>query len=215
MLRYLKMKNSIILLVVLLSFNLNAQKKSKQEVLELMAEDTCECISEKKLKVSDGMKEKEMALGLCLLSSFNKNKSKSKYLSKKSLDDFEEIGEEVGILMASICADDFLSIFSSEELIDIVDDNDSVGLDDSVVEGLSIEVELIAMSNDAISYIVTKDDFDKSHTFLIIEEFEGYELLKKSNFRKSFTITYKEIELFDLSEKQYIAKKVITKIEAI
>jgi hypothetical protein len=39
--------------------------------------------------------------------------------------------------------------------------------------------------------------------------------LKKSNFGNSYNITYKEVELFDLSEKQYITKKVITKIEAL
>jgi len=211
------MKNILLLLLVALyGFSANAQNKSKQEVTELMAEDTCKCIAKKKIKKTDKKEEKEMALGLCLFESFNEHKSKSKYYSKKTLDDFEQIGEDVGMVMGTICAEDFLSIFSSEELVEIV--NEEYDLDDDSAsndEGLTIEVELISINNDAISYIETKDDYSKSHTFLITEEFEGYDLLKRSNFGKSFKITFKEVDFFDLSEKQYITKKVITKLESL
>lgn len=109
-----------------------------------------------------------------------------------------------------------MSIFSTEELTDIVnDEEDLVGLDNYNSDALNIEVELVAMNNDAISYIKAKDDYSKEHIFLITEEFEGYDLLKKSNFGKSFLVTFKEVELFDLSENQYITKKVITKLEAL
>lgn len=209
-------KITLLIVIILFGVNSYAQKKSKEEVVELMAEDTCKCITKKKIDKTDTTEEKEMALGLCLIESFNAHKSKSKYYSKKSLNDIEEIGEDIGIVMAGMCAEDFLSIFSSEELVEFVnDDDDNVGLDDATDIGLTIEVELIAMNNDAISYFEAKDDFDKTHIFLITEEFEGYELLKKSNYGESFTVTFKEVELFDLSEKQYVTKKVITKLEAL
>ena len=209
------MKKITFALVFLIGLNLNAQRKSKEEVLDLMAEDTCECLVNKKMKSSDSMDDKQMALGLCLIQSYNDHKSKSKYFSKQQNTDFEKIGEEVGAVMATKCGADFLTIFSSEELEDIIDDEDSDGLNSSIEDNLSIEVELLSMNNDAISYIETKDDFGKKHIFLITQEFEGYDLLKKTNFGQSFSITYKEVELFDLSEKQYITKKVITKLEAL
>ncbi|GAB4156504.1 MAG: hypothetical protein Tsb0033_07210 [Winogradskyella sp.] len=210
------MKNSILLIVALLFSTITiAQNKSKQEVVDLIAEDTCKCIAKKKISKTDKTEEKEMALGLCLIENFNKHKNKSRYYSKKSLDDIEEIGQDVGVAMTSICADDFLSIFSSEELVEIVKEEDEMGLENATETGLTIEVELIAMNNDVISYIETKDDFDKTHIFLITEEFEGYELLKRFNFKKLFTVTFKEVELFDLSEKQYVTKKVITKLETL
>ncbi|MCA0153165.1 hypothetical protein [Winogradskyella vincentii] len=210
------MKKITITLVAILGLNLiYAQNKSKEEVLELMAEDTCECISKKKINPNDSMDDKQMALGLCLISSYNEHKSKSRYFSKQKSTNFEKIGEEVGMVMATICVDDFMSIFSTEELIDIVDDDDDMSYEDEEASNLSIEVELVSMNNDAISYIQTKDDFDKNHIFLITQEFEGYELLKKSSFGKSFIVSFREAEFFDLSEKQYIIKKVITKIEEL
>ncbi len=39
------------------------KNRSKEEVLELMAQDTCECISKKKINPNDSMDDKEMALG--------------------------------------------------------------------------------------------------------------------------------------------------------
>jgi len=211
------MKTIKIALVLLIGFHLNAQKKSKEEVLDLMAEDTCECLTKKKIKTSDSMDDKQMALGLCLIKSYNNHKSKSRYFSKQKTANFEKIGEEVGMIMATKCGNEFLSIFSTEELVDLIDDEDgeTEGLSNSEESKLKIEVELVSMNNDAISYIETKDDFDKNHIFLITEEFEGYELLKKSSFGKSFSITYKEVEFFDLSEKQYITKKVITNLESL
>ncbi|MCA0133518.1 hypothetical protein [Winogradskyella alexanderae] len=210
------MKKITFTLIALVGFNLIfAQNKSKEEVLELMANDTCECIQKKKIDPSDSMEQKQMALGLCLITSYNEHKSKSKYFSKQKTTDFEKIGEEVGMVMATICVDDFMSIFSSEELVGFIDDEDDMEGSRDVESNLSIEVELISMRNDAISYIETKDDFDKNHIFLITQEFEGYELLKKSNFGKSYKVTFKEEEYFDLSERQYIIKKVITKIEQL
>jgi hypothetical protein len=210
------MKKIIVTLIAIVGLNLiNAQNKSKEEVLELMAEDTCECIQEKKINPKASMDDKQMALGLCLISSYNEHKSKSRYFNKQKSTNFEKIGEEVGMVMATICVDDFMSIFSTEELVDIIDDDDEMSFGDTEESDLSIEVELVSMNNDAISYIQTKDDFDKKHIFLITQEFQGYELLKKSSFGKSFKVSFKEAEFFDLSEKQYIVKKVITKIEEL
>ncbi|WP_431157873.1 hypothetical protein [Winogradskyella poriferorum] len=210
------MKKLSITLIALVGLNLVfAQNKTKEEALELMANDTCECIQKKKIDPSDSMDEKQMALGLCLITSYNEHKGKSRYFSKQKNTNFEKIGEEVGMFMAEICVDDFMAIFSTEELVGFIDDEDEMDSSVEVNSDLSIEVSLVSMHNDALSYVETKDDFDKSHIFLITREFEGYELLKKSNFGKSFRVTFEEAEFFDLSERQYIIKKIITKIEEL
>ena len=45
-------KITLLTLVMLFGMSSYAQKKSKEEVVELMAEDACECIAKKKLKKS-------------------------------------------------------------------------------------------------------------------------------------------------------------------
>ena len=82
-------------------------------------------------------------------------------------------------------------------------------------DDLQLEAELVSLNNDAVSYFQVKDAFDKTHTFLIKEQFEGYKLLKKSNYNKTFNIYYKEINMFDLSERKYVKKKVVKYLESI
>ncbi|NRB58974.1 MAG: hypothetical protein HRU50_03415 [Winogradskyella sp.] len=202
-------------LILSVTLSLSAQKLSKEEALDLMASDTCECLKNKKINPSESLDNKQMALGLCLIASFNEHKSKSKFFSKKGLEDIEEIGEMVGMKMTTVCLDDFMSLFSGEEMVDMLEDDEDIEFSDSPRDNLNIEVELTSLKNDAISYIETKDDFDKTHTFIILDDFDGYELLNKSNYGKSFSIEYEEKQVFDLSEKQYITKKVITKIDLI
>lgn len=212
----MKIKFILLLLGLTATHTITAQKLSKEEALDLMANDTCECIKEKKIDPSDSMEQKEMALGLCLIKSFNAHKSKSRFFANKNLNDIEEVGEMVGETMSEICLNDFMSLFTSEEMVGFLEEDETIESNQQTASrNLSIEAQLTALKNDAISYIETKDDFDKTHTFLIIDEFEGYELLKKSNFGNSFLIAYDEREFFDLSERQYIIKKVITKIVQI
>ena len=170
-------------MVLVLGLNLNAQRKTKQEVIELMAEDTCMCVANKKIKPSSSLDYKQVALGLCLITSYDAHKSKSKYFIKQKVANFEEIGEEVGFIKCTLCAEDFMSIFSTNQLVELIDDennnNDKIGLFNDNEGQLTIAVELHSMNNAAISYIEAKDDFDKNYIFLFNEVFEGYDLLKK------------------------------------
>ena len=212
------------LLIVNLCFVVNvfAQDKTREQVIELMAEDTCECIKKDKTSFTQdkSMNQKQVALGLCLLKSYNTRKSESSAMKDSGIDDFEALGEEVGIQMVSTCGVEFMAIFSDEQLGEIIDDVDE---DETAPpppaakndDDLQLEAELLSLSNDAVSYFQVKDAFDKTHTFIINEQFDGYKLLKKSNFNKSFNIYYKEIDMFDLSERKYVKKKVVKYLELI
>lgn len=209
------MKKNLLLLVVLLcGFTIKAQNISKEEALELMANDTCECIKKKEIDPSDSMDIKQMELGICLIASFNKHKSKSKFFADKGLENMEEVGEMVGMTMSTICLSDFLSIFSTDEIADLSQEDD-INTSKSSSNKSAIEVELSGLYNDALSYIITKDSYNKQHIFLIKDDFEGYDLLKTKNVGQSYRIHFKEESYFDLSERNYVIKKIITKVEAL
>lgn len=211
------------LLVVCLSFSLTvfAQDKTRDEVIQLMAEDTCECIKSDSTSYTHdkSMNQKQVSLGLCLLKSYEKRKVESKALKNGDMGDFEALGEEVGIQMVSTCGVEFMSIFSDEQLGEIIEDSENDVNAPAPAEknddDLQLEADLVSLNNDAVSYFQVKDAFDKLHTFLINEEFKGYKLLKKSNYSKSFNIYYKVIDMFDLSERKYVKKKVVKYLETI
>lgn len=201
------------------------QDKTKDEAIDLITEDTCECIRTDTESFSDdkSLSQKKMALGVCIIKSFNERKKESEELKNTNMNDFEAIGEEIGMRLVTVCGGDFLSIFSSDELMEMSDEDEENDFYEMAPppaspkneNDLQLEASLVSLNNDAVSYINVKDAFSKSHVFLINEQFEGYELLKKSNFGKTFKIYYKEIDLFDLSENRYVKKKVIKYLELL
>ena len=214
----------LIVLLSLFSGFIQGQDKTREEVLQMIAEDTCECIEKDKslFDKSKTMNQKQMGLGFCLLKSFNARKSESKAFEDKGINDFEELGEEVGLLMVTTCPETFISLFSEEQLENMMNEELNVDVpppppppapkNDS---DLNIEAELISINNEAVWYIEVNDSYGKSHTFIVSEQFEGFDLLKKSNLNVTFTIFFKEVDYFDLSERRYVKKKVIKYIEKI
>ena len=47
---------------------------------------------------------------------------------------------------------------------------------------LNIEGKIVSINNDVISYVEVVDAFDKKHTLIVSTQFEGAQLLIKSNF---------------------------------
>ncbi len=210
----------IFLLFFSLCFTVNvfSQDKTRDEVLQLIAEDTCECIKndETSFTSEKTLNQKEIALGLCLMKSFNERKSESKELENAGMDVFEAIGEEVGLKMVSTCGVEFMKIFTNDQLAEFIDDDAPPPPPVAKNENdLQLEAQLVALNNDVISNFEVTDDFNKSHIFLINEQFDGYELLKKSNFKKYFKVYYKEVDLFDLSVRKYVKKKVVKYLELL
>jgi hypothetical protein len=198
----------------------NAQDLSRDEVLQLIADDTCVCIQKDKtlFTAEKSLNQKKMALGLCLLKGYNLHKKKSNELANKGLEDFETIGEEVGILMTNTCVDDFMALFTEEQLEEFIAEDDDVPPPPPAPpteNDLNIEGKIISLNNDAVSYIEVKDSFDKTHTLIVYGQFVGAKLLKKSNLKKDFKIYFKEDNFYDLSESRYVKKKVITFIELL
>lgn len=211
-------KNALIIVCLLITNIIFSQNKTREEIITLIADDTCECISAdpETFSAKTDFKRKEIALGLCMLKSFNIRKKESKIFKKEKVD-LEDLGEEVGLQMVSICGEEFMSIFSDEDLTELVEDETlpppPPGPKNE--DDLNIEVKLVSLNNDAISNFIVEDNYGKKHTFLIVEQFEGDDLLKKSNIDKDLKVYYKELDYYDLSEKRYVKKKVVKYIEEV
>lgn len=211
------MKLKLTLITLFFAFAIHAQTKEKDKAYNLIAERTCECVS--KLNFSDEMtlEDKTQKLGSCMVKSYAIVKKKNKYLKKNSIADFVVFGEELGGIMADVCPEVVLSVFSTDELVDIIaeDEEDEKKSNSEVDKKVFLEGNLESYHNDVISYIKLKDEFKKDHLFIIIEEFEGSELLISTNLNQKIKVVYEEYSIFDLSEKQYVTKKAIKSLEII
>ncbi|WP_452224362.1 hypothetical protein [Lacinutrix chionoecetis] len=199
-----------------------SQNKSKEAVLQLMADDTCECIKDDPETFSKDveMSKKEIALGICLIKSFEKRKSLSKaFKNKSATDEIDSIAEDIGVLMITTCGTEFMSSFTADELIS----SDEEELGDipppppapKNEDDFKMEAKLVSVHNEGISYIKVVNDFNKEYVFLIVTQFEGKDLLKQSNKDLNLKIYYKEKDFYDLSEQRYVKKRVLNYIERL
>ncbi|WP_375239343.1 hypothetical protein [Aurantibacter sp.] len=216
------MRNLLVLTLLLSSSFLFSQNKSRDEVLQLITEDVCECIQKKSKKFTKKTTSdrKKAVLGLCLIESYNVRKKLNKKMNNASVD-YGQIGEEVGVLLVDVCLDDFMNLFSEEELIDVVEeefleeDNENTPPQPTLKKesDLIIKGELIAVKNDAVSYFIVKDSFNKEHIFIVKNQINGSEFLLADNIDKTITVYYTLEYFYDLSENGYTKKKVVTYIE--
>ncbi|HLV70321.1 MAG TPA: hypothetical protein VKY34_06400 [Xanthomarina sp.] len=211
-------KNITFLLVVILTNLSIAQQLSKDELLHSMAQETCDCINAKNVDFTNVNLDKlELELGMCILESYGNHKADADTFFNLSFDDESsliKLGEDIAYKMMNECPKIIMAMAGS-----YIDEDEFSNMPPPPApknfEDLNLEAKLVSLNNDAISYIIVADEFNKEHIFIISEQFEDYSLLNKSNYNKNFKIFYKEVDFFDLSEKRYVLKKVIKYLELI
>ncbi|MFK7750127.1 MAG: hypothetical protein AB8B65_17170 [Kordia sp.] len=189
------------------------EEDSKQAVLDDITRDACDCITEKSSKKIT-KKQLEVQLGLCLINSYGKYKKRiDKYIeiSLNDPDSLENLGQEIGLNMLTICPDTFMS-FAQEYIVD----------------DLEAEVAVVPSKTDLVTGKVqklTKDQFNmitfeginkRKYKFLWLEYFEGQELLNdvKKLKKLKVTVTFESVEMYDPKMEDYRTYKVIRKIKA-
>lgn len=214
------MIKKITLIVLAFATNIiTAQELTKDDLLNIMAQETCDCINARNVDFANIDSDKlELELGMCILESYGNHKNDADKLLNVSFDDensLVQLGEDVAFKMMNKCSDVLMAIAGTYVEDDEFGDVPPPPPGPKNMDDLSIEAQLVSLNNDAVSYIVVSDEFDKEHTFIVSEQFEDYSLLKKSNYKKNFRIFYKEVDYFDLSERRYVKKKVIKYLELI
>lgn len=171
-----------------------------QEFIQTLAEETCECLSNKSVEGLN-QQEKEMQMGVCMLEGVGRHKEAfDEYRKGKSFEDMdlEKFGEEVGIYMATICpllvldyADP--SYFESDE------------------PDLGVELGKINSIEKKQFNIVSLEVGDGSILkFLWLWDFEGSDVLIKNQYKNKWVnIYYFEYPLYDPDKKVYVNYKVI------
>ena len=196
------MKKVIVIIVLIFGFLSHAQ--TKDELLSIMANETCECIN----KEGDNLSKEEiqMKLGVCMLKSYNKRKDKFIAAGVKfdSYESGRKLGEQVGYKMAEICPEVFMSF---------VDDatTQSTTKTESVT---SINGNIESITGDDFSFVNLKDENGKTHQFLWLRNFEGSaELMENPKLKTKVIIHYESIECYVPKMNDYYSFNEITKIE--
>ncbi len=202
------MKKIIVLLLITQS--IFAQKLSKEQLITKISESTCECIDEKEI-TKDNL---ELTLGLCMLKDFNKyEKEIEKYYGKNVISNDEKmevLGRDVGIQMATKCPS-FLKL-----IMDSVDDDES---SDEAIEAVE-EVEPFiggkffqSKSEQFVTFSI-KETSGKTVEFILLNNFDNSFLLTENILKSNdeVEVYYYELEMFDAKIKKFVTYKIVSDI---
>ncbi|MEN9336764.1 MAG: hypothetical protein RLZZ500_1751 [Bacteroidota bacterium] len=201
------MKKTITLLVLGVGLWSNAQT----EPMDLVAKETCECVTKKKAEGKITKEELTLSVGLCLLASYDKYKDKFPKEEQISMTDenaAEKLGEKVAMKMVTYCPETILEIGMMSQ-----DEENAEA--DAEPEYETIEGTITAIEVKQFVTIKMKDKNGKQVQFLLLDYFETASVYTdgKLKVNDKVAISYGDVELYDPIQKEFRTYKVITALK--
>ena len=195
----------ILLLLVLVGNVAFAQKLTKDQLSEKLAEKACGC-AEKQEITKDNF---ELTIGICLLEGINAyEKDVEKHYGKDVISNdkkMEELGYEIGKKMGLKCPTVFKFMLEDEE-------GDSADVDDS--DELTITGKIAEIKSEQFLTVIVKEESGKTNQFILLSSFDNAFLLtdKVLKATDAVDVTYYEMELFDAKLGKFVSYKIVTDI---
>lgn len=192
----------IILLVLLSTSTLFAQKLTKAELTDKMSDLGCECASKQEI-TKENM---ELTLGLCILEAINKyEKDVEKYYGKNVVSSdkkMEELGYDIGLKMGAKCPTVF-QFMMEDDATEAYEEEEP----DAMIEGTLIEIK----SEQFLTFSVKQASGKMDH-FILLNNFENAFLVTDNVLKTndSVAVYYYEFELYDAKLAKFITFNVVT-----
>lgn len=204
--RIYDMKKAVLFLFVLCSNFLNAQ-----DILDVMANESCNCIKNKKLDPKAISSEQfQMELGTCIVKSYSTYREEYKKINKsdyKDNDSMRKHGEDVAIKMFAICPEILMAMNNGDE--------EDIAAIEATTESLKIEGDVTDIVIKQFVTIRVKDKYRMVHDMILLDNFDTATLYTQGKIKKRdiISVSYSEVELFDPKAKEYRFYKIITGLE--
>ena len=194
----------IISLLIVLFFNVVGYS---QDVLNVIAKESCECLDAKKAK-SDNFTGDELktAVGLCIIKSYSDHISEFKGDEKVKFADtagMSKLGEDVALKMLEICPNMIIELGKTKDDVEVKEE-------DAFIVG-----EVTDIKSEQFMTLQMKDQNGRNYNLLLLDYFDTASLLTNNEIKKKdkLKVSYSEIELFDTKAKEFRYYKILTKLE--
>jgi hypothetical protein len=193
----------ILLLLVLVGNIAFAQKLTKDQLSEKLAEKACGCAEKQEITKENF----ELTIGICLLEGINAfEKDVEKHYGKDVISNdkkMEELGYDVGKKMGSKCPTIFKFMLDEEE---------EAAPDES--EELSVSGKVSEIKTEQFITFVVKEATGKTNQFILLSNFDNAFLLTDKVLKATdeVDVTYYEMELYDAKLGKFVSYKIVTDI---
>ena len=194
----------ILLLLVLVGNIAFAQKLTKEQLSEKLADKACDCAGKQEITKENF----ELTIGICLLEGINAfEKDVEKHYGKDVISNdkkMEELGYDVGKKMGLKCPSVFKFMLDEES-----GDEEAADAEDLTISGKISEIK----SEQFITFIV-KEDSGKTNQFILLSSFDNAFLLTDNVLKASdaVDVIYYEMDLFDAKLGKSVSFKIVTDI---
>ena len=183
-----------------------------QDVLEVIAKETCECLTSKKSKNPNlSVEDFKSEVGVCMIKSYSDHMSEFKGADKVNFTDKEgmtKLGEQVAIKMLQICPDMIMEL--GRNAVKQYEDDEVAEEEDPTLSG-----EVVDIKWEQFITLQLKDKTGRNYNLLLLDSFDTASLLTNNEIKKKdkLIVSYTEIELFDAKAKEYRYFKILTNLE--
>ena len=194
----------VLLLLVLVGNVAFAQKLTKDQLSDKLAEKACECTEKQELTKENF----ELTIGICLIEGINAyEKDVEKHYGKDVISNdkkMEELGYEIGKKMGLKCPTVFKFMLEDEA-------NDVVEVDS---EDLMLSGKIAEIKSEQFLTFIVKEESGKNNQFILLSSFDNAFLLtdKVLKATDAVDVTYYEMELFDAKLGKFVSYKIVTDI---
>lgn len=193
------MKKILILLVLVGNITF-AQKLTKEQLADKLADKACACTAKQEI-TKDNF---ELTIGICLLEGINAfEKDVEKHYGKDVISNdkkMEELGYDVGKKMGMKCPTVFKFMLEEE--------------DQSVTNELTLSGKVYDIKFEQFLTFIVKEESGKINQFILLSYFDNAFLLtdKVLKTADNIEVTYYEMELFDAKLGKFVSYKIVTDI---
>lgn len=194
----------ILLLLLLTSSSIFAQKLTKEELADKLADKACDCAGKQEITKENF----ELTIGICLLECINSyEKDVEKHYGKDVISNekkMEELGYDVGKKMGAKCPTVFKFML----------DDDSSSESAESEPDLSVSGKVSEIHTDQFVTFTVKEDSGKNNQFILLSSFDNAFLLtdKVLKVADAVDVYYYEMELFDAKLGKFVSYKIVTDI---
>ena len=196
--------NKFLVILFFVSNLASAQKLSKIDLLDAVADGICKEIAEKQVEIKS-----EFTMGVYMLKALNKHREDIEHYYGKNYIANEEvmqtIGEDVGAYLGVKCPEIF------EHFV----------YEDQATTFESVEIKTVTGSIDKINderfiTFVVQEESGKKHEFILLYDFETAYLLtdKLVKIKDKVEISYYVAELYDAKIGKFVNYNIVSYIEA-
>ena len=195
----------VLLLLILVGNVAFAQKLTKDQLSDKLAEKACECAEKQELTKENF----ELTIGICLLEGINAyEKDVEKHYGKNVISNdkkMEELATNIGARMGLKCPAVFKFMLDEEsgEAEEVVD-----------AEELTISGKISEIKSEQFITFIVKEDSGKTNQFILLSSFDNAFLLTDKVLKASdaVDVVYYEMELFDAKLGKFVSYKIVTDI---